>query len=63
MTPLRAMYGYDPLIPLELDLKNFKGKTQVSLEMSEEMQNELRGCKRNIERVQARVTKKITKKF
>jgi len=54
MTPFRAMYGYDPLIPLDLDLKNFKGKTQVSLEMLEEMNNELKECKRNIERAQAR---------
>lgn len=54
MTPFRAMYGYDPLIPFVLDLKNFKGKTQVSLEMLEEMNNELRECKRNIERTQAR---------
>ena len=51
MTPFRPMYGYDPLIPLNLDLNNFKGKTQVSLEMLEEMNNELRECKRNIERV------------
>ena len=32
MTPFRAMFGYDPLIPLEVDFRNFKGKTQVSVE-------------------------------
>lgn len=27
MAPFRVMFGYVPLIPLDLDLKNFKGKT------------------------------------
>ena len=50
MTPFRAMFGYEPLIPLDLDLKNFKGKMQVSLEMLATMQEELRECHKNIER-------------
>lgn len=37
MTPFKAAFGYDPIIPLELDLKNFKGKTKVSAEMFAQM--------------------------
>eukprot|EP01018_Ginkgo_biloba_P010316 Gb_18694 [translate_table: standard] len=54
MTPFQSMYGYDPLITLDLDIKNFKGETQVSLQILEEMNNELKECKRNIERDQVR---------
>ena len=53
MTPFKAMYGYEPLIPLEIDMNNFKGKTQVSLEMLAKMQEDLRECRKNIERAQA----------
>jgi len=40
MTPFKAMFGYDPLIILELDLKNFKGKTKVLTKMLEQLQEE-----------------------
>lgn len=37
MMPFKMMYGYQLLIPLEIDLKNFKGKIEVSLEMLQQI--------------------------
>ena len=52
--PFKEAVGYDPIIPLELDLNNFKGKTKVSMEMLAQMQEEIKECRKNIERAQTR---------
>jgi len=53
MTPFIAVFGYDPLIPLEVELKNFKGKMKVSAELLAQMQEEIKECHKIVERAQA----------